>query len=65
MTEVKNRIKYYREKSNMTQKDLAERLGTTERNIRRWENGESMPDVYVGLRISAIFNVKIKDIFMV
>lgn len=34
-----------RKEKNMTQKDLAEYLGITDRAISKWENGRGMPDV--------------------
>lgn len=38
-------IQELRKEKNMTQKDLAERLGVTDRAISKWENGRGMPDV--------------------
>ena len=32
-----------RKEKNMTQKDLAEKLGVTDRAISKWENGRGMP----------------------
>ena len=34
-----------RKEKNMTQKELADRLGVTDRAISKWENGRGMPDV--------------------
>lgn len=63
MAEYKNKIKYFRELKNMTQQELAERLGTNARNVRRWENGESIPDIVIGIKISSILGVKLEKIF--
>ena len=63
MTRFSNKIKYYRERKNMTQQELAERLETDVRNIRRWENGEAYPNVYVGILISRILEANLMDIF--
>ncbi len=59
------RIKYYRELRNMTQKELADCLGTNVRNVRRWENGESIPNVVEALKIAKVLEVPFKDIFEV
>ena len=59
------RIKYYRELQNMTQKELADRLGTNVRNVRRWENGETIPNVLEALKIAKVLEVPFKDIFEV
>lgn len=63
MAEYSNHIKQYREKKNMTQQELAERLGTNVRNIRRWENGEAVIDVLKAMKISEILGYSIKEIF--
>ena len=36
-------IKEYRKRKNLTQAELAERLGVYENTLRRWENGEFDP----------------------
>ena len=37
-------IKECRNKNNLTQMQLAEKLGITDRAISKWENGRAMPD---------------------
>ena len=34
-----------RKEKNMTQKELAEKLGVTDRAISKWENGRGMPEL--------------------
>lgn len=65
MDSCKNRIKFYRESMNITQQELADRLGTSVRNIRRWENQESSPDVLTAIKLSQILGQNIEDIFVV
>ena len=38
-------IRKLRKEKNMTQEDLAEKLGVTDRSVSNWENGKNMPDV--------------------
>lgn len=33
-----------RKEKNMTQEQLAEKMGVTDKTISRWENGKTMPD---------------------
>ena len=33
-----------RKKKNLTQEQLAEKIGVTSKSISRWENGKTMPD---------------------
>lgn len=46
MTELEfgDRLRRYRKSKNMTQQELAERLGVSDKSVSRWENG-SYPDV--------------------
>ena len=34
-----------RKKQHLTQIELADRLGVTDKSVSRWENGKTMPDV--------------------
>lgn len=36
-----------RKENNMTQKELAEKMGVTDKSISRWENGKTMPDISI------------------
>jgi DNA-binding XRE family transcriptional regulator len=46
MTELEfgDRVRTYRKSKNLTQQELAERLGVSDKSVSRWENG-SYPDV--------------------
>jgi len=52
-----NTIKYYRERNNMTQEELAEKLGLTQRMISYYENGKKIPSGKTLLRFKKLFNV--------
>lgn len=47
------------DESNMTQTQLAEKIGTTNVTICRYINGERVPRIDVASKISAIFNVSL------
>lgn len=38
-------IRELRKENNMTQEQLAEKMGVTDKSISRWENGRTMPDI--------------------
>ncbi len=40
-------IKELRKEKNMTQEQLAEKMGVTDKSISRWENGKTMPDISI------------------
>lgn len=42
--EIGNRIRKYREENNMTQKQLAERIGVSNSRVSNWEQGLNRPD---------------------
>ena len=45
-------IKNLRRKSNMTQEQLAEKLGISAQSVSKWENAVAMPDIMMLPRIS-------------
>ena len=48
-----------RQKNNMTQMELAEKLNYSDKAISKWERGESTPDVSVLVQIAALFEVSL------
>lgn len=42
--------------NKLTQKQLAERLGTTQQTVSRWLNGKNEPDFSTLLKICSILN---------
>ena len=60
---VANKIKYYREKNNITQKELAEELNTTQQSIARYESGERKADQNILFALANYFNININDFF--
>ena len=61
--ELCNIIKNLRRKSNMTQEQLAEKLGISAQSVSKWENAVAMPDIMMLPRISEVFGVSIDDLF--
>ena len=51
------RIKELREEKNISQLVLAEKIGTSQRNIGRWENGENEPSYSQLIKLADFFNV--------
>ena len=59
---IGNLIKQIRKDNNLTQKDLADKLGVTFQAVSKWENGKNIPDIAVLKQISDMFNINIDDI---
>lgn len=55
-------IREIRKKNNLTQNDLAEKLGVTYQAVSKWENGKNIPDISLLKEISKIFNVDINEL---
>lgn len=61
MNELKigTRIAELRHVNNITQLELAEKLGVTDRAVSKWETGGSYPDIFLLPKIADIFNVSV------
>lgn len=55
------RIKKYREKQNISQDELAEKIFVSRQTISNWENSKSYPDIKSLLLLSDIFKVSLDD----
>lgn len=60
---VCRKIRYYREKKGMEQKELAQKLGIIGNAISNWENGRARPDITMLPKISEILEVSLEDLF--
>lgn len=59
-----NRLKYYREKANLSQDDLASAVGVTQRYIGFIEAGERTPSLKVAKMIADELNSTVDNIFL-
>lgn len=57
-------IKTQRTQLNMTQKDLAQKIGCTDKAISRWETGKGLPDMSFIIPLSKELNVSINELLM-
>ena len=51
-----------RKEKNLTQAELAEKLGVSNRSISRWENGTTMPDFDLLIELADFYGVDVRDI---
>lgn len=51
-----------RKKKNLTQEQLAEKLGVTSKTISRWENGNYMPDISLLKPLSTELDISLNDL---
>lgn len=55
-------IKEIRKDNNLTQKDLAKKLGVTYQAVSKWETGKNIPDIAILKKISEEYNIDLDDI---
>lgn len=51
-----------RKSRHLTQKELADRLGVTNKAVSKWETGQGMPDISVLLELGRILGVSVEEI---
>ena len=51
-----------RKEQGLTQLQLAERLGITDRAVSKWETGKSLPDASIMLALCAILKITVNDL---
>ena len=56
-------IQKRRKEKNITQNELAEKLGITDRAISKWENGNYLPDAGTMPELCQILSISINDLF--
>ena len=63
--ELGKRIKTFREKINMSQEELADKVYTSRQTISNWENDKTYPDINSLKLLSNIFDVSlvVKNIY--
>ena len=58
-----NDIKVLRARDDLTQADLAERVGVTRKTINTIENGHFVPSTVLALKIAQVFGVPVEEVF--
>ncbi len=60
-----NKLKEYRLQANLTQRQLADRVGVQRETIGRMEQGKHMPSVRIALLIASALNVTVETIWII
>jgi putative transcriptional regulator len=61
---MKNKVRVFRAVHNLTQEQLAEKLGVTRHTIIAIENERYDPSLSLAFRMSELFGVPIENIFI-
>lgn len=61
---MKNRVRKLRQEKEMTQAELAVRLGVSRQTVNAIETGKYNPSLPLAFEIARVFGLKIEEIFM-
>lgn len=61
--ELRNQIKVQRAIKNITQEELAARIGVTRKTINTIENGRFVPSTILAIRMARFFGIKVEELF--
>ncbi len=60
---VSNQIRSLRQKSNLSQQELAEQVGATRQTINAIEQEKYSPSLELAFRLALVFNADFSDVF--
>jgi len=63
MPVLKTKIRYYREKNNIKQSELAELVGVRRETIIHLEGGKYNPSLKLAMDIAKVFRVTVEELF--
>jgi putative transcriptional regulator len=63
MPNISSNLKKYRLRAELTQEDLAQKLGVTRQTINAIEQSKYQPTLYLAYQCAKLFKVNIEDIF--
>lgn len=61
---MKNKLKVFRAMHNLTQEQLAEKIGVSRQTVIAIESDKYLPSLGLVFKIAKLFKVKIEDIFI-
>jgi putative transcriptional regulator len=60
---MRNKLKIYRATYNLTQEQLAEKIGVSRQTVIAIENDKYLPSLKLALKIARLFKVRVEDAF--
>ncbi len=60
---MKNNIKIERARHNLTQGDLADKIGVSRQSINAIEKGKYVPSTLLSIKIAQLFELPVEDLF--
>lgn len=60
---MKNRLKVARAEADLTQEDLAQRIGVSRQSINAIETGRYVPSTVLALKMAQVFGKRVEELF--
>lgn len=60
---MKNRVRAERDFKNITQEELAQKVGVSRQTINSIEHNKYIPSTLLALKIARVFKRKVEDVF--
>ncbi|MCI5046352.1 MAG: helix-turn-helix transcriptional regulator [Aquisalinus sp.] len=60
---LRNKLKEHRSRCNLTQAELAEKVGVSRKTINTVENGVFIPSTILALTLARVLGVQVEDLF--
>ena len=61
---MKNRLKVARAEADLTQEDLAQRIGVSRQSINAIETGRYVPSTVLALKMAQVFGKTVEELFL-
>ena len=55
-------LKELRKQNNMTQEQLGERIGVTNKTVSRWETGRNLPELDILIEMADYYEVELREL---
>ena len=55
-------LKDLRKERNLTQEQVADKFGVTQRSVSRWENGKNLPDISLLIELADFYDIDIREL---
>jgi len=59
---IRNNLVTYRKSAGLTQAQLAQKLGYSDKSVSKWEREEGVPDIYILKEIADLYGVTVNDL---
>lgn len=57
-------LKFYRTKQGLTQKQLADLIGYTEKSVSKWEKGNGLPTMELVIKLADLFKISLDELLL-